>query len=174
MAALPYTSGTTGRPKGCVHTHRSLQTNVVSVLGWGGSNTAGWRVMSVLPYFHVTGMTVDMNGTLAAGSTIVMMTRWEAATTLKLIERYQCDAMTAISTMVVDLLAQPDFRPERIASLKSLSGGGAPLPAAVGEQLTGRLGLHYREGYGLTETIAMTHARSCNVSASRRSASTRA
>jgi fatty-acyl-CoA synthase len=128
----------------------------MSVLGWG-SAIAGWRVLSVLPFFHVTGMTVDLHATLAVGSTIVMMTRWEAATALELIERYQCDGLTAISTMVVDLLAQPDFRPERIASLKTLSGGGAPLPAAVGEQLIGRLGLYYREGYGLTETMGMTH-----------------
>jgi fatty-acyl-CoA synthase len=156
IAALPYTSGTTGRPKGCVHTHRSIQTVTMSVLGWG-SAIAGWRVLSVLPFFHVTGMTVDLHATLAVGSTIVMMTRWEAATALELIERYQCDGLTAISTMVVDLLAQPDFRPERIASLKTLSGGGAPLPAAVGEQLIGRLGLYYREGYGLTETMGMTH-----------------
>jgi fatty-acyl-CoA synthase len=158
MALLPYTSGTTGRPKGCVHTHRSIQTTTVSVVAWGGSGSAGGKVLSVLPYFHVTGMTVCMNATLFAGATIVMMTRWEAPTTLKLIERYECDTMTAISTMVVDLLAQPDFRPERIASLKHLGGGGAPLPAAVGEQLTGRLGLKYMEGYGLTETISMTHA----------------
>ncbi len=60
--------------------------------------------------------------------------------------------------MVVDLLASPDFRPEKIASLRQLSGGGAPLPAAVGEQLSGRLGITYIEGYGLTETISMTHS----------------
>jgi fatty-acyl-CoA synthase len=114
MALLPYTSGTTGRPKGCVHTHRSIQTTTVSVVAWGGSGSAGGKVLSVLPFFHVTGMTVCMNATLYAGATIVMMTRWEAPTTLKLIERYECDTMTAISTMVVDLLAQPDFRPERI------------------------------------------------------------
>jgi fatty-acyl-CoA synthase len=120
--------------------------------------SSGGRVLSVLPYFHVTGMTVDMNAAFLIGSTLVMMTRWEAATTLKLIERYQCDSLTAISTMVVDLLAQPDFRPERISSLRHLGGGGAALPAAVGEQLIGRLGLNYMEGYGLTETISMTHA----------------
>jgi len=158
IAVLPYTSGTTGRPKGCVHTHRSCQTTTMSVIAWGGAGSSGGRVLSVLPYFHVTGMTVDMNATLATGSTLVMTTRWEAATTLKLIERYRCDTMTAISTMVVDLLAQPDFRPERIASLRHLGGGGAPLPAAVGTQLVERLGLHYMEGYGLTETISMTHA----------------
>jgi fatty-acyl-CoA synthase len=158
MALLPYTSGTTGRPKGCVHTHRSIQTTTMSVIVWAGGGSAGGRVLSVLPYFHVTGMTVDMNATLATGSMLVMMTRWEAPTALQLIERYRCDAMTAISTMVVDLLAQPNFRPERIASLRHLGGGGAPLPAAVGEQLISRLGLRYMEGYGLTETISMTHA----------------
>jgi fatty-acyl-CoA synthase len=158
MAVLPYTSGTTGRPKGCVHTHRSIQTTTVSVAFWSTPGSPGGKVLSVLPYFHVTGMTVCMNAALFTGATIVMMTRWDAPTTLKLIERYQVDTMTAISTMVVDLLAQPDFRPERIASLRHLGGGGAPLPAAVGEQLTGRLGLRYMEGYGLTETISMTHA----------------
>ena len=158
LALLPYTSGTTGRPKGCVHTHRSLQTTALSVPMWGGAAGPGARILSTLPYFHVTGMTCDMNSAFFTGATLVMMTRWESATTLALIERYRCTTMTAISTMIVDLLAQPDFRPERISSLGHLGGGGAPLPAAVGEQLIGRLGLNYMEGYGLTETISMTHA----------------
>jgi len=158
IALLPYTSGTTGRPKGCVHTHRSVQTTTLSVSTWGGANAPGGRILATLPFFHVTGMTCDMNAAIYTGSTLVMLTRWESPTTLALIERYGCTSMTAISTMVVDLLAQPDFRPERISSLRRLGGGGAPLPAAVGEQLIGRLGLNYMEGYGLTETISMTHA----------------
>jgi len=158
MALLPYTSGTTGRPKGCVHTHRSIQTTAFSVPLWGGGMSPGGRVLSVLPFFHVTGMTVDMNASFVSGATLVMMTRWEAATALKLIERYECDALTAISTMVVDLLANSEFRAERIASLRHLGGGGAALPAAVGEQLIERCGLNYLEGYGLTETISMTHS----------------
>jgi len=158
MALLPYTSGTTGRPKGCVHTHRSIQTTAFATPMWGGAMMPGRRVMSVLPYFHVTGMTGDMNATLLCGSTIVMMTRWDPAVVLKLIERYRCTSMTAISTMIVDLLAHPAYRGEALASIMHLSGGGAPLPAAVGTELTERLGLSYMEGYGLTETIAMTHA----------------
>ncbi|HTW83619.1 MAG TPA: long-chain-fatty-acid--CoA ligase [Candidatus Sulfotelmatobacter sp.] len=157
MCLLPYTSGTTGRPKGCVHTHRSLQTTTLTMANWGIS-TPGARVLSVLPYFHVTGMTCDMNHAFYQGATLIMTTRWESATTLSLIERYRATTMTAISTMVVDLLANPDFRPEKIASLTHLGGGGAPLPAAVGEQLKGRMGLSYMEGYGLTETISVTHA----------------
>jgi fatty-acyl-CoA synthase len=158
MALLPYTSGTTGRPKGCVHTHSSIQTTAFATPMWGGNLQPGRRVLSVLPYFHVTGMTGDMNAALLCGSTIVMLTRWDPATTLQLIERYQCTNMTAISTMVVDLLAHPGYRAEALASLVHLGGGGAPLPAAVGTELSERLGLNYMEGYGLTETIAMTHA----------------
>ncbi len=157
VCLLPYTSGTTGKPKGCVHTHRSVQTTAVSVIGWGAS-PAGVRILSVLPYFHVTGMTLDLNAAFFGGWTLIMTTRWDAPTALSLIERYECAALTAISAMVVDLLANPAFRPEKIASLAHLGGGGAPLPAAVGEQLSGRLGLSYIEGYGLTETISMTHS----------------
>jgi fatty-acyl-CoA synthase len=158
MALLPYTSGTTGRPKGCVHTHRSVQTTAWATPMWSGANAPGGRVLSVLPYFHVTGMTSDMNAGLCNGATIVMMTRWDPATALTLAERYQCTVLTAISTMVVDLLAHPAYRAEALASLVALGGGGAPLPAAVGKELAERLGISYQEGYGLTETIAMTHA----------------
>jgi fatty-acyl-CoA synthase len=157
MCLLPYTSGTTGRPKGCIHTHRSLQTTTLTIANWGVS-TPGARVLSVLPFFHVTGMTCDLNHAFYQGATLVMLTRWDSATVLTLIERYRVTSLTAISTMIVDLLANPDFRPEKIASLNHLGGGGAPLPAAVGEQLKGRLGLSYMEGYGLTETISVTHA----------------
>ncbi|GAC1581623.1 MAG: long-chain fatty acid--CoA ligase [Candidatus Elarobacter sp.] len=158
MALLPYTSGTTGRPTGCVHTHRSVQTTAWATPMWSGANAPGGRILSVLPYFHVTGMTGDMNATLNVGGTIVMMTRWDPATVQTLIERYRVTGMTAISTMVVDLLAHPGYRAEALASLLHLGGGGAPLPAAVGTELTQRLGLSYMEGYGMTETIAMTHA----------------
>jgi fatty-acyl-CoA synthase len=158
MALLLYTSGTTGRPKGCVHTHRSVQTTTWATPMWGGANSPGGRVMSVLPYFHVTGMTGDMNAGLCNGATIVMLTRWDPVAVQTLIERYQCTAMTAISTMLVDLLSHPGYRSDALRSLMHLGGGGAPLPAAVGEEIIQRLGLSYMEGYGLTETIAMTHA----------------
>ncbi len=158
MAILPYTSGTTGRPKGCVHTHRSIQRTTWATPMWGGTMGPGGRPLSVLPYFHVTGMTGDMNAGMCNGWTLIVMTRWDPATALALIERHQCTGMTAISTMVVDLLSHPAYRADALRSLTAIGGGGAPLPAAVGTELTSRLGLSYMEGYGLTETIAMTHA----------------
>jgi fatty-acyl-CoA synthase len=157
MLLLPYTSGTTGRPKGCVHTHRSVQTTTWATPHWFGAASPGGRLLSVLPYFHVTGMTGDMNSALLCGATIVMLTRWDPATVLSLIERYEVLTVTAISTMIVDLLAHPAYRASALRSLRGIAGGGAPLPAAVGRELADRLGLTYTEGYGLTETIAMTH-----------------
>jgi fatty-acyl-CoA synthase len=158
MLLLPYTSGTTGKPRGCVHTHYSVQTTTWATPHWFGSGMPGGRLLSVLPFFHVTGMTGDMNSALMAGATNVMMTRWDPVTALRLIERYEVTGFTAISTMIVDLLSHPAYRSEALRSLSGIAGGGAPLPAAVGRELTERLGLAYVEGYGLTETIAMTHA----------------
>ena len=158
IALLPYTSGTTGRPKGCVHTHRSVQTTAWATPMWSGAVGPGARILSVLPYFHVTGMAGDMNAGLCNGATLVMMTRWDPAVALTVVERYACTSLTAISTMVVDLLSHPAYRADALRSLVGLGGGGAPLPAAVGAELTERLGMSYMEGYGLTETIAMTHA----------------
>jgi fatty-acyl-CoA synthase len=135
-----------------------VQTTAWATPMWGGGMGPGGRILSVLPYFHVTGMTGDMNAGLCNGATLIMMTRWDPATALTLIERYQCTGLTAISTMVVDLLSHPTYRSEALRSLIALGGGGAPLPAAVGTELSERLGMNYMEGYGLTETIAMTHA----------------
>jgi fatty-acyl-CoA synthase len=158
MLLLPYTSGTTGQPRGCVHTHYSVQTTTWATPHWVGVGMPGGRILSVLPFFHVTGMTGDMNSALMIGATTIVMTRWDPATALNLIERYEVTGLTAISTMIVDLLAHPAYRSDALRSLRGISGGGAPLPAAVGRELSERLGLAYVEGYGLTETIAMTHA----------------
>jgi fatty-acyl-CoA synthase len=158
MLAILYTSGTTGKPKGCVHTHRTVQTTCWATPHWFGVGMPGNRILSVLPYFHVTGMTGDMNAGLLCGVTNVMMTRWDPVTALTLIERYAVTGLSAISTMIVDLLSHPQYRSDALRSLTGIAGGGAPLPAAVGRELSERLGLTYTEGYGLTETIAMTHA----------------
>jgi len=117
-----------------------MQTTTFATPMWGGGTNPGNRVLSVLPYFHVTGMTGDMNGTLCNGSTIVMMTRWDPETALTLIERYQCTSVTAISTMVVDLLSHPAYRTDALRSLVGIGGGGAPLPAAVGKSSAGASG----------------------------------
>ena len=157
LAVMPYTSGTTGKSKGCAHTHASVQAIPWAGIAWGHL-TAGATALSVLPFFHVTGMQMDMNTTLAVGGTLVCMTRWDAPTALALVRRYGVTHWTAIATMVVDLVSRPDVDAAALASVQHISGGGAALPAAVSDRLYGMTGLRYIEGYGLSETISMTHA----------------
>ncbi len=157
LAVMPYTSGTTGKSKGCAHTHRSVQAVPWAGIAWGHL-TAGATALSVLPYFHVTGMQMDMNVALAVGATLVVMTRWDAPTALALVRRYGVTHWTAIATMVVDLVSRPDVDAAALASVRHISGGGAALPGAVSDRLFAMTGLRYIEGYGLSETISMTHA----------------
>ena len=156
MAVLPYTSGTTGRPKGCVHSHGSVNANTVGASAWT-SMTANTITLTTLPLFHVTGMQHSMNAPIFAGGTIVLMTRWNRELAAALVERYGCTHWVNIATMVVDFLANPNLINYNVKSLAFVGGGGAPLPEAVGEKLFQLLGVRYAEGYGLSETISQTH-----------------
>jgi fatty-acyl-CoA synthase len=156
MAVLPYTSGTTGRPKGCVHSHGSVNANTVGASAWT-SMTANTITLTSLPLFHVTGMQHSMNAPIFAGGAIVMLTRWNRELAAALVERYGCTHWVNIATMVVDFLANPNLINYNVKSLAFVGGGGAPLPEAVGEELFKLLGVRYAEGYGLSETISQTH-----------------
>jgi fatty-acyl-CoA synthase len=156
LSVLPYTSGTTGLPKGCMHTHASLMHNAVACTLWGGgtSETVG---LVVVPMFHITGMVAVMHAAVYAGATMVLMPRWERELAGRLISRWQVTAWTNIPTMVIDLLASPNFASFDLSSLKSIGGGGAAMPQAVAQRLFDVYGLRYAEGYGLTETAAPSH-----------------
>ncbi|MGO8946084.1 MAG: long-chain fatty acid--CoA ligase [Ktedonobacterales bacterium] len=156
LALLVYTSGTTGEPKGCMHTHRSAMANVVGGAVWT-RGTSESVVLATLPLFHVTGMQGSMNAPIYLGSTTVLMTRWNRDTAAYLIQRYGCTGWTNISTMMVDFLANPRIGEYDLHTLEAIGGGGAPLPAAIGGQLLEMTGLHYVEGYGLSETMAQSH-----------------
>ncbi|QYJ17273.1 Long-chain-fatty-acid--CoA ligase [Rubrobacter xylanophilus DSM 9941] len=156
VALLPYTSGTTGRPKGCVHTHRTVQATLVGAGLWVNLNPAS-VVLATLPLFHVTGMQHSMNAPLYYGGTVVLMTRWDRTVAARLIECRRCTHWTNISTMVVDFLSAEGVQEADLSSLMCVGGGGAPLPEAVGERLFALTGLRYMEGYGLSETVSQTH-----------------
>lgn len=156
LAVLPYTSGTTGEPKGCMHTHKSVQANVISAAFWG-EVTPESIVLGTLPLFHVTGMIHGMHTPIYMGATIVMMTRWDRRTAAHFIETHKCTHWTGISTMIIDFLSNPQLAQYDLSSLIVLTGGGAGLPEAVGEKLYQVTGLRFVEGYGLSETMAQTH-----------------
>jgi fatty-acyl-CoA synthase len=156
LACMPYTSGTTGEPKGCMHTHRSVMHTLVGGGEW--FRTVPELVyLGVLPYFHVTGMQNSMNGPIYMGSTVVMLPRWDREVAGELIKRYRVQAWTLIPTMVVDLLASPNVSSFDLSSLQRMTGGGAAMPEAVATKLKESCGIMFVEGYGLSETMAPTH-----------------
>ncbi len=157
LALLPYTSGTTGLPKGCMHTHRTLMANVVGGGEWG-SGSAESVVLGVVPMFHITGMLYGVISPMFAGSTVVIMPRWDRELAGRLISRHRVSHWTCIPTMIIDLFASPHYRSFDLGSLRWLSGGGAAMPQAVAQRLIDEFGLHFCEGYGLTETAAPSHA----------------
>lgn len=156
LCVMPYTSGTTGAPKGCQHTHRSVMSTLVGGVQWFG-RTQEDIYLSVLPYFHVTGMTSGMNGPLFAGATVVLLPRWDRDAALLMMQRYRVTVWQSISTMMIDFLSNPDLADHDISCLQVVRGGGAAMPAAVAQKLKRLTGLDYVEGYGMSETIAATH-----------------
>jgi len=156
LAVFPYSSGTTGAPKGCMHTHASVMATCVQGAVWSHGTTES-VTLATLPYFHVTGMQGSMNSPIYGGSLIVLMTRWDRRVAAKLIERYKVSRWVNIVTMAIDLLSDPEVENYDLSSLENIGGGGAAMPAAVSDKLFKLTGLRYMEGYGLSETIAGTH-----------------
>jgi fatty-acyl-CoA synthase len=156
LAVMPYTSGTTGQPKGCMHTHSSVQATTVPYLHWRGAQE-GSVVLSALPMFHVTGMQAGMNSPIHLAATIVLLSRWDRDCAGLQIERARVTNWSAITTMMVDFLSNPKLASYDLSSLRVLGGGGAAMPEALARKLEEVIGLPFVEGYGLSETMAPSH-----------------
>ncbi|NEX63800.1 long-chain fatty acid--CoA ligase [Noviherbaspirillum galbum] len=157
LACMPYTSGTTGKPKGCIHTHRSVMFNAVASPTWSGPMAPDHVTLAVLPFFHVTGMQSVMNAMIYTGGAIVVLPRWDRDAAGQLITRYKVTTWTLIPTMMIDFLSNPRLAEYDISGLKRVSGGGAAMPAAIAQKLLDLTGQQYMEGYGLSETMAASH-----------------
>jgi len=156
LAVMPYTSGTTGQPKGCMHSHRTVMSTAVFSSEWFKISHEV-KYLGVLPYFHVTGMQNSMNTPIYNGGTVILLPRWDREVAGPLIARYRIQAWTLIPTMVVDLLASPNAASWDLSSLQRMSGGGAAMPEAIATKLKDLCGIAFVEGYGLTETMAPSH-----------------
>ena len=157
LCVMPYTSGTTGFPKGCMHTHHNVQANAAGGAFWGNVSS-GDTTLATLPYFHVTGFTSSLLSPVFTGATIVVMARWDRETARQLIRDHGVMGWTNTATMVVDLLANPLLTSADLVSLKLVNGGGASMPEALGRRWKELSGLEFLEGYGLSETMAQTHS----------------
>lgn len=156
MALLPYTSGTTGLPKGCIHLHSSLMHNAAATQLWTVTSSES-VMLAVVPMFHITGIVSVMHTAIFSGATLVIMPRWDRELAGRLISRHKVTNWTNIPTMVIDLMSSPNFQDFDLGSIKYIGGGGAAMPQAVAQRLYDSYGLRYVEGYGLTETAAPSH-----------------
>ena len=155
LCVMPYTSGTTGEAKGCMHTHRSTMHTLVASMRWFAVQPE-LSLLAVAPFFHVTGMQGGMNGPLYNGNTLVLLPRWDRTAAAECVQRYRIASWTAVPTMIQDFFMNPNIERYDLSSIRRLSGGGAAMPAIVARRLKSR-GITFYEGYGLTETMAATH-----------------
>ncbi|MGR4871616.1 long-chain fatty acid--CoA ligase [Variovorax sp. LARHSF232] len=153
LCMLPYTSGTTGAPKACVHTHRTVMTSFVGGTVWRRVNQES-VILAVAPLFHLLGLQTNVNPAIYAGATIVLLPRWEREAAAELIERHRVSFWAALPAMLVDFFAQPGIEDRDLRSLYIVTGGGAATPQHINDILKQRYGLEYVEGYGMTETAS--------------------
>jgi len=169
LATIFYTSGTTSRPKGVLGTHRNMCNNVVSTqfVQARGARRAGVPlptgpseppvVLVPVPLFHGTGCHSGLVAQIWAGGTVVLMRKWDPEVALDVIEHERVTSVTAVPTMVSDLVHSPSITSRDLSSLRGLGGGGAATPPEVVRRLREVLpGRAAGAGYGMTESSSLT------------------
>lgn len=154
--ALPYSSGTTGLPKGVMLSHYNLVANLVQVNATVNYE-AGESALAVLPFFHIYGMQVLMNSLLADGVTVITMPRFDMEQALSLIQKYKVSQFFAVPPIVLGLAKHPLVDAYDISSLKKVFSGAAPLGADLAAEASARIGCPVVQGYGMTELSPVSH-----------------
>ncbi|MEU9466185.1 4-coumarate--CoA ligase family protein [Streptomyces avermitilis] len=157
IAALPYSSGTTGTPKGVMLTHRSIATNLAQ-LEPAVPTGPGERVLAVLPFFHIYGLTALMNAPLRLGATVVVLPRFDLDTFLAAIEKHRITSLYVAPPIVLALAKHPAVAQYDLSSLKYVISAAAPLDADTAAGCSRRLGVPpVGQAYGMTELSPGTH-----------------
>ncbi|WP_223830133.1 long-chain-fatty-acid--CoA ligase [Paenibacillus arenilitoris] len=159
LAALQYTGGTTGTPKGVMLTHRNLTANTMQTSAWCYKARDGKeKFLAALPLFHVFGLTVLMNMSVSRAGTLVLLPRFETATVLRTINKQHPTIFPGAPTMYVALINHKDAASNDLSSINVCISGSAALPLEVQERFEAMTGGRLIEGYGLTEASPVTHA----------------
>jgi acyl-CoA synthetase (AMP-forming)/AMP-acid ligase II len=156
LAALPYSSGTTGNPKGVMLTHRNLVANVAQIRPLHGM-VADDVVLAVLPFFHIYGMTVLLNAALHTRARLVVMPSFDLGEFLGNIANHKCTIAFIAPPVAVALAKHPLVDEYDLSSLKVVMSGAAPLDADLGHAVAERLGCRVVQGYGMSELSPVSH-----------------
>ena len=154
---LPYSSGTTGRSKGVILSHDNLTANIEQckhVLSYGEDDIA----LAILPFFHIYGMQVLMNGLLANGVTVVTLPRFDLEQALGVLQDQKVTWFFAVPPIVLALAKHPVVDNYDLSNIKVIFSGAAPLSGELGEAAAQRLGCDVVQGYGMTELSPVSHA----------------
>ncbi|HZU93861.1 MAG TPA: AMP-binding protein, partial [Microbacterium sp.] len=157
VAVLPYSSGTTGRPKGVMLTHRNLIANV-SQCRSTISLVDDDRVLAVLPFFHIYGMTVLLNFALRQRAALVTMPKFDLVEFLRVVQEHRTSWVFIAPPIAVALAKHPLIDQYDLSAIKVIFSGAAPLDGALASTVANRLGCVVCQGYGMTETSPVTHA----------------
>ncbi|WP_022835537.1 AMP-binding protein [Salisaeta longa] len=156
VAVLPYSSGTTGLPKGVMLTHRNIVANICQCVPVEGLE-AGEVTVGILPFYHIYGMTVILSMALRCGATVVTMPRFEMEDFCALVQAHGIKSAYLVPPIILGLAKQPVVDDYDLSTLQYITSGAAPLPTAVAEGCRDRIGCVVKQGYGMTETSPVTH-----------------
>ena len=156
VVALPYSSGTTGLPKGVMLTHHNLVSNLAQFIG-AEDPKEDWVAIGVLPFFHIYGMVAVMCAVIASGSTVVTIPRFELEEFLRVIQEYRVTRAHLVPPIALALAKHPIVDNFDLSSLHYITVGAAPVSMEIADACEQRIGCHVREGYGLTEASPVTH-----------------
>ena len=153
---LPYSSGTTGLPKGVMLTHRNLVANIEQcrhAILYGDDEVA----LAVLPFFHIYGMQVLMNGLLANGVTVVSMPRFDMVDALQAVQDFKITRFFAVPPIILGLAKAPIVDQYDLSSIRQIFSGAAPLGASLAAEASARMDCEVVQGYGMTELSPVSH-----------------
>lgn len=158
LAILQYTGGTTGTPKGAMLSHRALVANVTQCHAWHSGVRVGDRILAVMPFFHVYGLTVVMNFAVSSGLTMVLIPRPDLRHIFLAIEKHRPRFFPGAPRIYILLNESPELARHDLRSIEWFLSGSAPLPLEVLERFEQLTGGKVLEGYGLTEAAPVTHS----------------
>jgi acyl-CoA synthetase (AMP-forming)/AMP-acid ligase II len=157
LVALPYSSGTTGLPKGVMLTHYNLVANMYQARAAFASLSESDVIAGVLPFFHIYGLVVIMNEGMLIGATVVTMPRFELEPFLEVLQKYAVTIAYVVPPIALALAKHPAVDKYDLSKLRIVFSGAAPLGEAVTHACRERLKCIVSQGYGMTETSPATH-----------------